>query len=380
MPIPDEARDLFSIPKDVTYLNAAFFTPQLKSRRAAGVEALNSADAPWTIGSETFFVPVDRLRGLFARLIGGDADGVAIIPSVSYGVGIAAANLDVGPGKTVVVLKDQFPSAIYPWRSALAENGGEIRTVTLPDQSEPWTDAVLAAIDDTTAAVSVPNCLWTDGSFLDLAAIGAAARGVGAALVVDASQSLGAIPFDVGVVQPDFVFAAGYKWLLGPYALNYLWMSPQHRDGVPLEETWVSRSEANDFTKLVNYRDEYAPGARRFDFGERAAFQLMPLAIVAIEQVLEWGVDDVAAATERLTAAIEKQATIRGLLAAPRHARGPHLIGLRSPDGLPKGLAGKLAQQKVFVSVRGDSIRVSPYLYNDQSDVDRLFAALDEAL
>lgn len=157
-------------------------------------------------------------------------------------------------------------------------------------------------------------------------------------------------------------------------------MAPEHRQGRPLEETWVARAGSDDFTQLVNYRDEYAPGARRFDFGERASFQLVPMAIAGLEQVLAWGVDNIAATTERLTAAIEKQAISGGLLAAPRHARGPHLIGVRAPNGLPTGLSATLAGEGVFVSVRGDSIRVSPYLYNEESDVDRFFEVLDRIL
>lgn len=379
MPIIASQRHLFDIPDDVTYLNAAYFTPQLRSRRAAGMAALDAADAPWNIGAEEFFAPVERLRRLFAEVIGADAEGVAVVPSVAYGVGIAAANLEIGPGRKVVVLDEQFPSSIYPWRAALADAGGEIHTVTRPAVA-PWTDVVLDAIDDTTAVVSVPNCHWTDGSFVDLVAVGKAARDVGAALVSDASQSLGAIPFDVDTVQPDFVVAAGYKWLLGPYALNYLWVAPQHRDGTPLEEAWVSRLGSEDFSALVNYRDQYAPGARRFDFGERASFQLMPMAIAGLEQLLAWGADDIVATTERLTAAVEKQAISRGLLAASRQGRGPHLIGVRAPDGLPVGLPAALAAEGVFVSVRGDSIRVSPHLYNDESDIDRLFAVLDQIL
>jgi selenocysteine lyase/cysteine desulfurase len=379
MPIIGSQRQLFDIPDDVTYLNAAYFTPQLRTRRAAGIAALDVSDAPWTIGADEFFGPVERLRGLFAELVGGDADGVAIVPSVSYGLGIAAANIEVGTGRTVVVLHDQFPSAIYPWRSALHRGGGEIRTVDLPDDA-PWTKAVLDAIDDTTAVVSVPNCHWTDGCIGDLVTIGEAAREVGAALVVDASQSWGAVPFDVASIQPDFVVGAGYKWLLGPYSLNYLWVAPEHRNGIPLEETWVSRAGSDDFSRLVDYRDEYAPGARRFDFGERASFQLLPMAIASLEQVLAWGVNDIAEAIDPLTAAIEDQATSRGLRTVSRHARGPHLIGLRAEGGLPAGLAGSLAKEGVYVAVRGDSIRVSPYVYNDLSDVDRLFSVLDGVL
>ncbi len=209
MPITGSQRHLFDIPDDVTYLNAAYLAPQLRERRAAGIRALNQADAPWTISVETFFEPVERLRSLFADLIGGDAEGVAIVPAVSYGVGVAAANLPVPSGRTVVVLAEQFPANVYPWRAAIDRDGGEIVTVRRPQQGA-WTASVLDAIDDRTAVVAVPNCHWTDGSLLDLVEVGKAARDVGSALVVDATQSLGAMQFCVMTIQRDFVVAAGF--------------------------------------------------------------------------------------------------------------------------------------------------------------------------
>ncbi len=377
MPITGSQRDLFDIPDDVTYLNAAYLAPQLRERRAAGIRALNQADAPWTISVETFFEPVERLRSLFADLIGGDAEGVAIVPAVSYGVGVAAANLPVPSGRTVVVLAEQFPANVYPWRAAIDRDGGEIVTVRRPQQGA-WTASVLDAIDDRTAVVAVPNCHWTDGSLLDLVEVGKAARDVGSALVVDATQSLGAMPFSVKTIQPDFVVAAGYKWLLGPFGLGYMWVAPERRDGAPIEENWITRFGADDFAGLVDYHDEYAPGARRFDVGERSSFQLVPMATAALEQILAWGIDEVAQRLGSITATIEQMATERGL--STFEARAAHMFGVRGAKGLPNGVAARLRAERVYVSVRGDSIRVAPHLYNDTSDVDRLFSVLDAVL
>ncbi len=379
MPVTGPQRHLFDIPDDVTYLNCAYLAPQLRSRYEAGLAAMERTKAPWTITPVDFFTDVERLRRLFAGLIGADAEGVALIPAISYGAGVAASNLEVGPGRTVVVLEDQFPSNIYPWRAALETTGGDVVTVARPNEGT-WTDPVLAAISADTAVVTVPNCHWTDGSLVDLTAVAAAARDVGAAVAVDASQSLGALPFDTAAIRPDFVYAVGYKWLLGPFGLGYLWVAPEHRDGKPLEEGWITRVGSEDFSGLVDYQDEYAPGARRFDVGERSSFHLVPMAIAALEQLTAWGIADIAATIEGLTGAVEKQAEARGLRAVPRPDRAPHLIGMRAEGGLPPGLSGALADRGVYVSVRGDSIRVAPHLYNDESDVDRLFSALDEAL
>ncbi len=370
-------RHLFDVPDDVTYLNCAYMSPQLRSVTEAGLAAVADAEHPWELSVDDFFGPAEELRGLVASVLGAgdDPDGVALVPAVSYGVGVAAANLPIGPGRTVVVLAEQFPSHVYPWRAAVADAGGTVRVVERRDDRS-WTDGVLDAIDATTAVVAVPNVHWTDGSAVDLETVGAAARAVDAALVVDATQSLGAMPFDVFAVRPDFVVAAGYKWLMGPYSLGYLWASPERRDGVPLEHGWITRDGAEDFARLVDYTDRLQTGARRYDVGERSNFVLVPMAIAALEQILAWGVPDIADALGASTARIVEEAERRGF--EPTADRGPHLLGLRHARGIPDGLPAALAAHRVHVSVRGDSIRVSPHLYNDETDIERFFSVLDE--
>jgi selenocysteine lyase/cysteine desulfurase len=281
-------RQLFDIPPGVAYLNCAYMAPQLRSVTEAGLSAVQRKASPWTVPPSAFFDESERLRSTFASVAGVDADAIALVPSVSYGIGTAVANVDIAAGQTVVVLAEQFPSNVYPWRAAAAASGAEVLTVARPADGD-WTAAVATAVDERTAVVAVPQCHWTDGSIVDLVAVGAAAREVGAALVVDATQSFGAVPFDVAAVQPDFLVTAGYKWLLGPYSLGYLYVAPHRRDGVPLEHNWITRAGSEDFAALVDYRDEPAPGARRYDVGERSNFVLVPMALAALEQILAWG-------------------------------------------------------------------------------------------
>jgi selenocysteine lyase/cysteine desulfurase len=364
-------QDLFAIPEDVTYLNCSYLGPQLRSVSAAGLAAAVEKEHPWELTPDRFFSGSERLRALFADLARVDVEGVAFVPSVSYGVGVAVANLPLN-GRSVLLLAEDFPSDVYPWTAAA---GGNVVTVPRPADHD-WTSAVLDRIDRTVGVVAVPHVHWTDGGLVDLVAVGAKAREVGAALVVDATQSLGALPLDVDAVQPDFVVAAGYKWLLGPYALGYLWVAPQHRGGVPLESNWINREHAEDFARLIDYREEYAPGARRFDFGERSAFVLVPMATAALTQLLAWGVEEVATTVGALTGYLADGAAKLGLDVAPAVLRGPHIVGLRFPEGLPPGIAETLAAQRIYVSIRGSSIRVSPHVYNTTAHCDRLLSAL----
>lgn len=374
----ESQRSLFDIPEDVTYLNAAYLGPRLKSVEAAGRAALEKTARPWEIAPEHFFAEAEIARERFAALVGGDADGVALIPSVSYGIALAAKNLPVARGKNVVVLEEQFPSNVYEWRDAAARAEGAVVTVPRPDDHD-WTSAVLERLDEKTAIVAVPNCHWTDGTVVDLVRVGEAARAVGAALVVDATQSLGVRPLDVRAVQPDWLVVTGYKWMLGPFSLGYCWVAPHLRDGEPLERNWLVRAGAEDFAGLVRYTDELAPGARRYDMGERANFHLLPMGIAALEQLLAWGTGSIEAYIGALTDAIADGAASLGWDVAPRASRSRHMLGLRKPGGIPEKLPALLKDANVYVSVRGSSIRVGPHVYNDQEDVARLLEVLERA-
>ena len=374
MMIPDQ-RHLFDIPPQVTYLNCGYMAPLLKSVVAAGERGMRRLSRPWEITAPDFFTDSERARALFARVINGSADDIAIVPAVSYGIAVAARNVPVGAGQRIVVLHEQFPSNVYAWRARAQETGADVFTVARPHDGD-WTGALLAAIDERCAVAALPHCQWTDGGLVDLVRVGRHCRDTGTALVLDITQSAGVLPFDVAEVRPDFVVATGYKWLLGPYSLGYLYVAPRWRDGAPLEHNWIARTDSQNFAGLVNYVESFQPGARRFDVGERSNFQLVPMSIAALEQVLAWGVAEIAATLAARTRAIAERATALGLIAGAPEGRAGHFLGLRFPGGLPDDLRPRLAAKQIHVSVRGDSMRVTPHLYNTDEDIERLFQAL----
>jgi selenocysteine lyase/cysteine desulfurase len=376
--IPSQ-RHLFDIPDDIAYLNCAYMSPLMKAVVDAGHEGVARKAQPWTVSPPDFFSTPEKSRELFARLIGAAADDIAIVPSCSYGTATAAANLPVARGQKLVVLEDQFPSNVYPWRQLAADSGGEMVTVARGGNAG-WTPRILEAIGADTAVVALPHCHWTDGSLVDIKTVSARCREVGAALVLDLTQSIGAMPFDVKEIQPDFIAAGGYKWMMGPYSLGFLYVAPKWQDGRPLEHNWIARQGSQDFARLVDYRMDFQPGARRFDVGEGANFALMPMAVAALEKLHEWGVKNIQETLTARTTQITERAAAIGLTATDATQRAGHFLGLRFPKGMPNGLPERLAADRVYVSVRGDAMRVTPHLYNSDQDVDRLIEVLEVAL
>lgn len=377
MPLPGQ-RHLFDLPEGVAYLRCAAAAPQLRSVTDAGCAGVKKKARPWLTGRYEAFDQVEELRAEFARLVNAAASDIAIVPSASYGIAVAARNLRIGAGRRVVVLDRQFPSHVYAWRDAVRRDGGEIVVVPCP-ASLDWTGAVLSAIDERTAVAALPQCHWTDGATIDLAAIGERCRAVGAALALDLSQSLGAVPFDVEAVRPDFMTSVAEKWLLGPVQVAFLYVAPQWQGGEPIEFNWINRKDSEDYNRLVDYRDAFQPGARRFDVGERGNFVTVPMAIEALRQINAWRVEEIAATIRPMIEEIASRATAFGFQPTPGPLRAPHMVGLRRP-GLDGRLADALASEQVYVSVRDDAIRVAPHVYNERADIDRLFDALKRHL
>ena len=380
-------KEAFSLPTGSAYLNCAFTSPLLRSVEAAALRALRRLRYPARLSHDDFFDESDAIRDRFARLVGGEARQVAIVPAVSYGAAIVARNLETRPGSHVVVAGEQFPSNVYPWTRWAREQGAEVRTVERPETGDPergvggaWTERILEAIGSDTALVALPQAHWTDGTLLDLEAVGRRAREVDAAFVVDGTQTVGAHPFRVDRIRPDALLCAGYKWLLGPYGLGVAWLGERFDDARPLEETWLGRRGSEDFAGLVDYTDAYREGADRLDVGERSHFVLAPMLSEALRRLLEWGVETVAAHTARLTSRAAEGARELGFRAEADAGRCSNIVGLQTPAGTDATeLARTLAARRVHVSRRGDALRVSPHLYNDEADVDALLEGLADA-
>lgn len=368
-------RHLFDIPDDVAYLNCAYMSPLMKPALEAGTAGLARKTHPWEITPDQFFSGAELFRSTAAQLVGCTLDDIAIVPSASYGIATAARNLPVKKGETILLLDEQFPSNYYSWQSLAEETGAALKIVKWPEDGN-WTDAVLNALSSDVAVAALPNVHWTSGGRLDLVRIGEACRSHGTALALDLTQSLGALPFNAREVKPDFAVAANYKWLLGPYSTGLLYVAPKWQAGKPLEENWIPRENARDFSSLTLYTKNYDRGARRFDMGERSNFALVPAAIQAMQQLLEWDVAQISETSGALNRHLAKAAATLGFSSPDESLRAPHYLCLRRREAIPKELPEMLGKEKVFVSLRGTSIRVTPHVYNTTADCDRLIACL----
>lgn len=368
----------FSLPKNITYLNGAYMSPMLKSVEKVGAEALLKKRNPTLISPEDFFIDSEKLRKEFATLINcKDSKRIVIIPSVSYGMANVITNIPLERGGQVVVASEQFPSNYYPWKALCDERGGEIKIIAPPqtrqERGKIWNERILEDINKQTKVVALGNIHWADGTLFDLMAIRKRTKEVGALLIIDGTQSVGALPFDLQKVQPDALICAGYKWLLGPYSIGLAYYGEFFDGGKPIEENWINRKNSENFAGLVNYEEEYQPGSLRYEVGEHSNFILVPMLLKAIEQLNRWKPENVQAYCKSITQKTIDELMELGFWIEDEAYRASHLFGIRLPLELDmQKVKAELLKKKIYVSYRGDAMRISPNVYNIKDDLKKL--------
>jgi len=227
---------------------------------------------------------------------------------------------------------------------------------------------------------SISSVHWSDGGLVNVERVGAALRRQGAVLLVDATHSAGVQAMDVKRLEPDFVIFPTYKWLLGPYGRAFLYIARRHQGGIPLEQTAFGRRDVRAENEVYFADTGYVGDARRFDMGERDHFISLEMAAIGMEMMAEWGP---AAVVERLSMLTERIAEgVRGTgVGVPEgQLRAPHVLSLAFADGMPKGLVEGLASEGIYVAARLGRMRISPHVFNDETDADRFVEALARRL
>ena len=356
-------------------------SPLLRSVEEAGIAALIKKRNPTQIAPADFFYEAEILRRNFGKLVNCPAEQVAIIPSASYGLTTAINNLPKNNGSMALVVSDEFPSGYYAVEKWCRENKKALKTIKAPvghlERGKVWNQNILNAITKETAIVMMSSIHWTDGTQYDLKAIGKKCKENNALFIVDGTQSVGALPIDVLEFHIDALVCAGYKWLMGPYSIGLAYYSEFFNEGIPLEESWMTRSNAQNFSGLTNYVDDYLPGAGRYNVGEFSNFTLLPMLNAAIEQILNWKPAYIQEYCQQLSIPLIAFLRENGYRVEEDAFRSKHLFGILLPEHVvQQDLLKKLQENKIFVSVRGKAIRLSLHLYNTQDDIKALIEVL----
>jgi len=375
-------RSEFPIVEQRTYLISASLGPLSRRSRALAEEHL---DLWGRLGPEELWfnhgMPrLQECRERFAELIGGDADEIAIVPSVSSGLSSIASCLDFRARPKVVLGAMDFPTNHYVWR-AQERIGAKLDVVPSPDDIRVEAEEFVARIDEQTAIVNTNRVLFESSWIMDLPPIVDAAHDVGAYVVVDDFHGSGVVPLDVHALGVDFLVSGALKWLCGGQGIAFLYC---RRDLVqamePLVVGWFGTQDPFNFDRSeLRLRTD----ARRFETGTYTLPQAWT-ASGGLSIILEVGVDQIRERNQELTRAIIARADDIGmdLLSPSTDSQRGGLVRVRVPGGgdAAERVLHALFERDVVLDKRGDSLRISPHFFNSEDDIERCFTELRDVL
>jgi selenocysteine lyase/cysteine desulfurase len=317
----------------------------------------------------TWFDDADRLRVEVARLVNCDASDIAFINSANSALSLFIGGIDWKPGDRIVTLPDEFPNNIY--HPALLEKLGVEFVET------PW-ERFCEAIPPRTRLVAISTVNYTNGFAPPVEEMARRLRERGILFFVDGTQSVGALQFDTARVQPDMLAVHGYKWLLCPNGIGFMYVSPSLRERLnPAVVGWRSHHAWRNVDNLHHGPPVFASSAEKYEGGMLASSLLCAMN-ASIGMMLELGVDNIERRVRGLAHALRVR--LRRLGAQLPYDESPHfdspIIAARFEGSDASELARRLKERRVLVSARHGNLRVSAHFYNNEADFDRLEAEL----
>ncbi len=367
---------------DATYLN---FAAHAAIPRVALNAVRLSAEAkmrPHIVDDQAFFSVAASLRQTLATLIGASPDEVALTSGAGAGLAAIAYALKWSDGDEVICSRGEFPVQYATWKPMEAREGIKVR-IAVPQGQFVQSDDLVAALTPSTRVVSVSHVRFDDGSMLDVSSLAAACKRNGTLLVLDVSQSCGAVPMNVRTLGADFIVCAGYKYLLSPWGTGFLWMRKENLDSLrPGPYNWLSQG-VESFARL-NYVDpETAPTLSRWDSAEAASIYNFNLTVMeaSAKFVLEAGPSLIRDHNQALIDYFFERLPEGYRLASPRQASQRGVFGCieARSRGDTEFLYQMLREERFVVALREGKIRVAPHLLNSTQDIDRLLVAMAKA-
>jgi selenocysteine lyase/cysteine desulfurase len=361
------------------WLNCAHQGPLPRRAAEEAREAIAWKVRPSELTAERFAEVPARLRRALGRLIGVPADQIVLGNSASYGLHLLANCLPWQEGDEILLVRNDFPSDLLPWLT-LESRGVQVRYLS-PARHLPDPEELSAALTPRTRLFCTTWVHSFSGVACDLQALGSICRSNGTWFVVNASQALGARPFDASL-PVDALLGVGFKWLCGPYGTGFLWMRPEILQSLHINQAyWLAQMTANDLGDEMRelHPPKGPPTARRCDvFGTANFFNFKPWA-AAIEYLLGIGIENIAEYDQRLV-----QRLLDGLdpttfdVLSPREPeRRSTLVFLSHKErDRNRWLYDHLRDKKIDVAYRRGMLRFAPHLHNTIDDIDQALAFL----
>ncbi len=361
---------------ETIYLNHASIGPLPERTRLALEEFNRRRAAPFRLPDREMFGMLSDSRRLIARLVGASPEEIGLTVNTGFGLGLAARALSLRPGDVVVVSDREFPANVYPWLR-LRDQG--VIPELIPTTPEGWPDEarLLERLRDPRVRVlAVSSVQFSNGYQVDLSRLSAATRESGAYLVVDAIQSVGQIPLDLGRVEVDVLACGGQKWLLSPWGSGFVYVRHALISQLsPSITGWLAFEGTDDLTRLTRYDDTLRSDARRFEL-MTLPYQDFAGLNSSLGLLLSVGVERVREHLQVLHAPVLEWADRTGTaVVSPRDARGSGILCI-APAQVAE-VHRRLKSARIICSLREGAIRLSPHCYNTVGEMERVVEVLE---
>ncbi|HQU82431.1 MAG TPA: aminotransferase class V-fold PLP-dependent enzyme [Pyrinomonadaceae bacterium] len=370
-----QIRDLFPAVKKYTYLNSAAVSPMPTVTAEAVFSQLKDCSENGTLNFNDWVATKDRARALIAEMLNVRADQVAFMRNTSDGFASVANGLAWEKGDNIVTFAKEFPSNFYPWRRIRDKFGVELRTCPERD-GRIEIDEFIALIDQNTKLVSISAVQFNSGFRADLRKIGQAAKAVDALFAVDIIQGFGAMGFDLPANYVDIACGASHKWLFSPEGCGILYLSDRARARVePTFVGWISVETPWDFD---DYEQNFKPTALAWESGTGSASLFYGME-QSLKILKEAGLDNIEKYLEELTdyfCELLPQDKYE-LVSSRATGEKSQIVCVKHKNGLTShDIFKRLEKENIIIATRGDRVRISPHLFNNRENIERLIEFL----
>ena len=336
---------------------------------------------PTRISQDLQFGTLARGRELIASLIGADHSEIAMATNTSFGVNLAAFSLPLERGDVVLSPNGEFPANVYPWMQLAARRGVVHRMIDC-DRGVLTVERLREELDadESIRLVAVSWVQFASGAAVDLPALGRLCRERGVFFFVDAIQGVGPLRLDVRETPVDILACGAQKWLLSPWGSGFVYVRRELIEQLePHDVSWLAVKDSDDFSRLTDYDLAWRGDARKFEM-ITLPYQDFAGMVSSLELITSLGPDAIVHHTRRLARRMIDWAADRDDVEIvtptnPAHHAGTISLRPRSPQAA----SAALTAARVAHSLREGAIRLSPYFYNTESEVDRVLEILVKA-
>jgi cysteine desulfurase / selenocysteine lyase len=356
---------------DRVYLDAANHGPLPRTSVQAIKQAIELKKFPEQITNKLYFDVPNFARSRIAKLIGAQDSEIAITTGASTGIQIVASSLDLHPGDEVIVAADEFPANYYPWDQAQL-NGLVVRWVR-PKRKFLSADDYFRLVNANTRLIAASYVSYETGNRLDIGTIGEVCQERDIAFLVDGSQAVGAIPVNVKKLNVHFLVCCGYKWLLSPYGTGFFYVNAKWMERLRQPPAmWQAVKGADNFNELPRSEWQFQKGARRWDSPETASFFNVPAMTESVNLLLTIGPARIQQHIQELLRHLLNGLPGGVLLMSPadEERRGTFVCIASRTNKDTRKIWEDCRRGRIYVSLRKNTLRVAPHIYNTAKDID----------